>query len=131
MAAEFVALASGHKEAKWSRNLLYEMPLWPKPMSPVYIRCDSAVVLSKAYSNVYNGKSRHIGLRHSCVRQLIIDGVITVEFIRTLQNLDDPLTKGLTRDLVSKTSKGMGLKSISKITHSGNLTWHSMENTES
>jgi len=33
MAAEFVALGSACKEAEWLRNLLYEMPLWLKPMS--------------------------------------------------------------------------------------------------
>ena len=92
----------------------------------ISIQRDSAVVLAKAYSNVYNGKSRHIGLQHSYVRQLIIDSVITMEFIRTFQNLDDPLTKGFARDLVSKTAKRMVLKSTSKITHGGNSTWHSM-----
>ncbi|GJX25762.1 zinc finger, CCHC-type containing protein [Tanacetum coccineum] len=33
----------------------------PKPMSTISIRCDSAATLAKAYSQVYNGKSRHLG----------------------------------------------------------------------
>ena len=112
MAAEFIALASASKEAEWLRDLLYNIPLWPKPMAPISIHCDSEATLSKAYSQVYNGKSRHIGVRHSYVRQLITDGVITIDFVRSSQNLADPLTKGLTRDLVCKTSIGMGLKPI-------------------
>jgi hypothetical protein len=112
MAAEFVALASCSKEAEWLRNLLIEIPIWPKPMSPISLHCDSQATLSRAYSHIYNGKSRHIGLRHSYVRQLLIDGVITIDFVRSVQNLADPLTKGLARDLVWKTSKGMGLKPI-------------------
>ena len=112
MAAEFIALASSGKEAEWLRNFLYDMPLWPKPMSPISIHCDSEATLARAYSQVYNGKSRHIGLRHSYVKNLIRDGVITVDFVRSSQNLADPLTKGLARDLVHKTTKGMGLKSI-------------------
>ena len=110
MASEFVALASCSKEAEWLRNLLIEMPTWPKPMPPVSIHCDSQATLSRAYSQVYNGKSRHIGLRHSYVRQLITDGVITIDFVKSCENLADPLTKGLPREVVKKTTKGMGLK---------------------
>ena len=110
MAAEFVALASCSKEAEWLRNLLLEIPIWPKPVPPLSLHCDSEATLSRAYSQIYNGKSRHIGLRHSYVRQLLIDGVITINFVRSFQNLADPLTKGLARDLVLKTSKGMGLR---------------------
>ncbi len=112
MAAEFVALAATSKEAEWLRNLLIEIPVWPKPMPPISIHCDSESTLSRAYSKVYNGKSRHIGLRHSYVRQMITDSVITVDYVKSSQNLADPFTKGLARGMVSKTSLGMGLKPI-------------------
>ncbi|KAL6569375.1 hypothetical protein OROMI_013889 [Orobanche minor] len=65
--------------------------------------------LARAYNMVYNGKSR-IGLGNSYVKQLIQDGVITVNFVRTYENLADPLTKGLNRDIVEMTSLGMDLK---------------------
>ena len=81
-------------------------------MPPVSIHCDSQATLARAYGHIYNGKSRHIGVRHSYVRQLISDRVIMVDFVRSGQNLADPLTKGLTRDLVKKTSRGMGLKPV-------------------
>ena len=112
MESEFVALAAAGKEAEWLRDLVYEIPLWPKPISPISIRCDSAATLAKVYSQVYNGKSRHLGVRHSMVRELITHGVISVEFVGTQQNLADHLTKGLAKDLVIKSAKGVGLKSI-------------------
>ena len=112
MASEFIALASASKEAKWLRDLIYEIPIWPKPVAPISIHCDSEATLSRAYSHVYNGKSRHIGLRHSYVRDLISNGVITIDYVRSSQNFDDPLTKALPRDVVNKTSRGMGLKPI-------------------
>nr|VDD43517.1 unnamed protein product [Brassica oleracea] len=40
MESEFVALAASGKEAEWLRNLVYEIPLWPKPVSPISIHCD-------------------------------------------------------------------------------------------
>lgn len=91
--------------------MIYEIPLWPKPISTISIRCDSAATLAKAYSQVYNGKSRHLGVRHSMIHELITNGVISVEFVRTQLNLADHLTKRLVRDLVNKAAIGMGLKS--------------------
>ncbi|GKB62570.1 hypothetical protein Tco_0918756 [Tanacetum coccineum] len=61
MKYEFMALAAAIKEAKWLRNLLLEIPLWYKPITPISFRCDSAATLTKAYSQMYNGKSRHLG----------------------------------------------------------------------
>nr|KAJ0195739.1 hypothetical protein LSAT_V11C700362240 [Lactuca sativa] len=110
MESEFVALSAAGKEAEWLRNLIYEIPFWPKPISTISIRCDSAATLAKAYSQVYNGKSRHLDVRHSMIRELIMTGVISVEFVRTQLNLADHLTKGFARDLVHKAAVGMGLK---------------------
>ncbi|GJV19594.1 zinc finger, CCHC-type containing protein [Tanacetum coccineum] len=112
MEAEFIALAAAGKEAEWLRNLIYEIPLWAKPISPISIHCDNAATLAKAYCQIYNGKSRHLGVRHSMVCELIINGVIFVDFVRSQQNMPDHLTKGLARDLVHKSAIVMGLKSI-------------------
>nr|GEV41592.1 zinc finger, CCHC-type [Tanacetum cinerariifolium] len=73
--SKFVALATAGKEAKWLKNLLFEIPLWLKPMAPISIRCDSVATLANAYSQMYNGKSRHLGVRHSMIRELITNGV--------------------------------------------------------
>ncbi|GJS62681.1 hypothetical protein Tco_0657465 [Tanacetum coccineum] len=109
MESGFVALAAAGKEVEWLRNLIHEIPIWPKPITPISIQCDSAPTMARAYSQVYNGKSRHLGVRHSTV---IKNGVISIKFVRTQHNLADHLTKGLARDLVIKSVIGMGLKSI-------------------
>ncbi|GJY55146.1 zinc finger, CCHC-type containing protein [Tanacetum coccineum] len=112
MESEFVALAAAGKEAEWLRNLIHEIPIWPKPIAPISIHCDSAATLAKAYSQMYNGKSRHLGVRHSMIRELIMNGVISIEFVQLQRNLADHLMKGLARDLVIKSMLGMRLKSI-------------------
>ncbi|GJX40240.1 zinc finger, CCHC-type containing protein [Tanacetum coccineum] len=66
---------------------------------------------AKAYSQMYNGKSRHLGVRHSKIHELIMNGVVSIEFVRSQQNLADHLTKGLAKDLVLKSAEGMSLKS--------------------
>nr|GEV62859.1 zinc finger, CCHC-type [Tanacetum cinerariifolium] len=112
MEEEFVALAAAGKEAEWLRNLIYKILLWPKPNSPISIHCDSAATLAKAYCRIYNEKSIHLGVRHIMVRELITNAVISVDFVRSQQNLADHLTKGLARDLVHTSAIGMVLKYI-------------------
>ncbi|GJU26843.1 zinc finger, CCHC-type containing protein [Tanacetum coccineum] len=115
MESEIMALATAGKEAEWLKNLLLEIPLWSKPIAPISIRCDSADTLAKAYSQMYNGKSRHLGVKHSMIRELITNEVISIEFVRSQQNLADHLTKRLARDLVIKSAEGMGLKGLKHV----------------
>ncbi|GJZ63689.1 zinc finger, CCHC-type containing protein [Tanacetum coccineum] len=76
-----------------------------------FVALASAATLEKAYSEMYNGKSRDLGVRHSMIRELIMNGVVSIKFVRSQQNLVDHLTKGLARDLVIKSVEGMELKS--------------------
>nr|GEU53609.1 putative reverse transcriptase domain-containing protein [Tanacetum cinerariifolium] len=108
---EFVALKAAGKEAEWLRNPILEISLWPKPIAPISILCDSAATLAKDYSQMYNGKYRHLGVRHIMIRELITNRVVSLEFVMSQQNLADHLTKELAKDLVIKFAKGMGLKS--------------------
>ncbi|GJW67377.1 hypothetical protein Tco_0121801 [Tanacetum coccineum] len=104
-------VAGCYKEAEWFRIMILKILLWSKPIAPIFIPYDSAATLAKAYSQMYNRKSRHLGVRHSMIRELITNGVISIEFVRSQQNLADHLTKGLARNLVIKSVEGMGLKS--------------------
>jgi len=54
------------------------------------------------------------GLRHNCVRELITNGVTTIDYVKSSQNSTDPFTKGLPRDFVNKTSRGMRLKPMTE-----------------
>ena len=76
----------------------------------VSIQCDSQVTIGLSKNSVYNGKRRHIRLRHVAVKQLLKEGTISLEFVRFEKNLVDPLTKGLTRKVVLDFLVNMGLK---------------------
>jgi hypothetical protein len=102
MESEFIAITVAGKEAKWLRNILFNIKLWPQPMSAISLYCDAEATMSRAYSNIYNGKSRHINIRHEYIRELIINGVITIVYVKSVNNLADSLTKGLSRDIVEK-----------------------------
>nr|GEX36858.1 zinc finger, CCHC-type [Tanacetum cinerariifolium] len=119
MESEFVALAAAGKEAKWLRNLIHEIPIRPKPIASIFIHCDSAATLAKAYSQIYNGKSRHLGVRHSMIRELIMNRVISIEFFWLQHNLADRLMKALARDLVMVRVKNFFLMVLLKHCNAG------------
>ncbi|GJX32528.1 hypothetical protein Tco_0242383 [Tanacetum coccineum] len=92
MESEFVALTAAGKEAEWLGNMILKISLWSKPIAPISICCDSTATLAKAYNQIYNEKSRHLGVTHSMIRELIMNGVVFIEFVRSQQNLADHLT---------------------------------------
>ena len=55
----------------------------------------------------YNGKNRHIRLRHNIVRQLFDDRVISPNFVRSEVNLADHINK-TTREKTSDRMKHRG-----------------------
>ena len=112
MESEFIALDKAGEEAEWLCHFLEDIPIWPQLVPAICIHCDSQSAIGRAQSHIYNGKSRHIRRRHNIVRQLLSNGIMTIGYIRSKENIADPLTKGLTREQVSKSSRGMGLKPI-------------------
>ena len=50
MATELMAFVSSCKEAEWLWDLLINIPLWPKPMPPIFVHSDSQFKLSRAYN---------------------------------------------------------------------------------
>ena len=100
MEAELIALALASEEANWLRDLLYEIPLWEKPIPPILIHCDSTAAIGRIKNCYYNGKSRPIRRKHSTVRSYLSGGIITVDYIKSNDNLADPFTKALAKDRV-------------------------------
>ena len=81
-------------------------------MPPICIHCDSQSAIGRAQSSMYNGKSRHIRRRHNTIKQLLSTGVISLDYVKSKENIVDPLTNGLNRELVEKSSNGIKLKPI-------------------
>ena len=92
--------------------MLYEIPLWEKPIPPILIHCDSTAAIGRVKNCYYNGKSRPIRRKHSTVWSYLSNGIITVDYIKSNDNLVDPFTKALAKDRVWNTSREMVLKSI-------------------
>ncbi|KAL0339138.1 UNVERIFIED_CONTAM: Retrovirus-related Pol polyprotein from transposon TNT 1-94 [Sesamum angustifolium] len=95
MESEFIALDKAGEEAEWLRNFLEDIPYWTKPVPAIMIHCDSQSAIGRAQSSMYNGNSRHIRRRHNTIKQVISSGIISIDYIKSKDNLAYPLTKGL------------------------------------
>ena len=100
MEAELIALVLASEEANWLRDMLYEIPLWKKPIPPILIHCDSIVTIGRVKNRYYNGKSKNIRRKHSIVRSYLRSGIIIMDYIKSNDNLADPFTKTLAKDRV-------------------------------
>jgi len=112
MESEFVALETAGSEAEWLKNFLANIPLGMKPTPSISIHCDCQLAIAIAKNKNYNEKNKHIQLRHNLVKQLLKSGIISTDYVRSEQNLADPLTKPLGRNMILETSRGMGLKPL-------------------
>ncbi|PHT55476.1 hypothetical protein CQW23_03962 [Capsicum baccatum] len=121
MESEFIALDKAGEEAEWLRNFLKDIPYWSKLVAPVCIHYDNQAAIGRAWSMMYNGKSHHIRQRHNTVRELLSSGIITIDYVKSKDNMSDPLTKGLSREGVERTSEEMGLRPRTS-QHSGKST---------
>ena len=110
MESEFIALDKAGEEAEWFRQILEDIPLWQKPVPAICIHCDNQAAISRTQNVIYNGKSRHIRRRHNTVKQLLSNGIISIDFVSSKDNLADPFTKGLSGERISCASRGMSLK---------------------
>ncbi|KAF3628703.1 putative glucan endo-1,3-beta-glucosidase A-like [Capsicum annuum] len=81
-----------------------------KSLAQICRHCDSQAAIGRARSMMYNGKSCHIRRKHNTVRELLSNGIITVNYVKSNDNVLNPLIKGLSREGVGRISKKMGLR---------------------
>ena len=53
--------------------------------------------------------NKHLKVRHKSLRYKMKNNVITLNYVKSEQNLADQLTKGLSRTVVLESSRRMGL----------------------
>ena len=68
-------------------------------MPAICIHCDNQAAISRAQNFVYNGKSEHIC--RSTVKQLLLNGIIFVDFVVSKDNLVDLFTKDLSGEYIN------------------------------
>ncbi|KAL0287080.1 UNVERIFIED_CONTAM: hypothetical protein Sangu_2707700 [Sesamum angustifolium] len=79
MESKFIALELSGREAEWLRSSVGDMPLWGS-YPPISLHCDSQAAIGSAKNYAYNGKRRLIRIRHGAVKDLLKNGIISLEY---------------------------------------------------
>ncbi|KAK4383174.1 hypothetical protein Sango_2801600 [Sesamum angolense] len=88
------------QEAEWLRNLVGDMPMWGSSF-PVSIHCDSQAAIGIAKSYAYNGKRRHIRIRHGTIKEEEWNN------LPRICEVERNRLKRLTRRIILETSRAM------------------------
>jgi len=92
-------------EAEWLKNFLVNISLGMKPTPSVSMHCDCQSTIVIAKNKTYNGKNKHIQLKHNLVKQLLKSRTISIDYVKSERNLAYPLRKPLGRKLILETSR--------------------------
>ena len=91
--AEYMAITEAVKEAIWLQGLLDDLGVGQKQVT---MFCDSQSAIHLAKNQVYHARTKHIDVRYHFVPEIIEEGGVLVQKIKTDDNLADMLTKVVT-----------------------------------
>uniref|UniRef100_A0A2N9ID50 non-specific serine/threonine protein kinase n=1 Tax=Fagus sylvatica TaxID=28930 RepID=A0A2N9ID50_FAGSY len=91
--AEYRSLAAGAAELAWLHQVLCDLGLY-LASAPV-IWCDNTSALALASNPVFHGRTKHIEVDYHFVREKVVCGDISIQFISTDDQIADIFTKAL------------------------------------
>jgi len=91
--AEIMAASEASKEAVYLRRFASELGI--EEDRPPTLALDNQAARDLAFNPEHHERTKHIDRRHFYIRELVENGVITVPFVRTADNLADIFTKPL------------------------------------
>ena len=95
--AEYYALSEAAKEIKFISQALVSLGM--KVRYPIIVKVDNVGAIFMAENITATNRTRHIEARYHFFHELIEDGVILVQFVRTKENKADPYTKNPRADI--------------------------------
>ena len=95
--AEYVALSEAAKEIKFISQALVSLGM--KVQYPIIVKVDNVGAIFMSENITATNRTRHIDARYHFVHELVEDGVILIQFVRTKDNKADPYTKNVKADI--------------------------------
>jgi hypothetical protein len=108
--SEYVAASTGACQAVWLGRLVGDL-LATEPATPA-ILVDNMSAIQLCKNPVFHDRSKHIDVRYHYIRDCIDRGQLTVEFVRSSDQLADIFTKALGRVKFQELRERIGLVEI-------------------
>ena len=87
----------------------------PRLDSPITIYCDSQPAISILKNEGDHTRSKHFKLKYHVTRERVDRKEIKVEYVKTLSNVADILTKGLSAPSISASTEALGLQTLDSV----------------
>lgn len=137
--AEYRALSDGAREAVFLLRLLQELNMVPntkailhsqdqqvltnmsKAQMPTHqdehlrLHCDNQGAINLAKNPIFHARTKHVELHHHFIRERVLEGEISLNYIPTAEQPADILTKALPRWKFEKHRDFIGLKFLHEI----------------
>ena len=110
MEEEFIACSAVAQEGVWLRQFLHNLNVTNCANEPVTIQCDSMSTIVFMKDPKYHGKTKHINMRNTFIRDLIAQKEVILKHISSSHMVVDPLTKPITRDVYLTHVKSLRLR---------------------
>ncbi|KAL4183531.1 hypothetical protein AMTRI_Chr11g155550 [Amborella trichopoda] len=91
--AEYIATTTTVCQAVWMKRILEDLKQVQGYATEIY--CDNQATISMTKNPVFHWRTKHIELRHHCIRDVVAKGVITMKYCSTNEQVADGFTKTL------------------------------------
>ena len=108
--AEYKEAKKATKKTVRIRHVLTKLGLIQK--SSTTLRCDNQSAIQLANNPVYHSKTKHIDLATHYIRDLVADGVITLEYCPTEKQAADIFTKSMTEAKFVRLRSLLGMREV-------------------
>ena len=78
--AEYIAAGSCCTQLLWMQKLLHDYGICQEHLT---IYCDNPSAINISKNLIQHSRTKHIEIRHHFIRELVEDGILTLEFIHT------------------------------------------------
>jgi hypothetical protein len=112
--AEYYAAGMAAFEVAWLWNILTELHLTPP--GPIQVLSDSQSAIHLARNPVFHDRSKHIKNKWHFIREMLAEGLLSLEKIGTEDNVSDSLTKPVPGPKLRLCRTGMGLRPMAHFT---------------
>ena len=98
--AEYVALSEAAKEIKFIYQLLQSIGI--EIELPIVVRVDNVGAIFMSENTSTSGRTKHVDVRYRYVNEMILDGFLKIQFVKTEENVADIFTKNVSSETYKK-----------------------------
>ena len=113
MEAEYVSACEASKDAKWLRKFFKYLEVVPKVDEPMRLYCVNSGAVANSKEPRSHKRYKQIERKYQLIREIVQHGDVEVKKIPTVDNLTDPFTKALARNVFDPHHEGLSMKDYS------------------